>query len=306
MPPRPSRNPFIGRGSVPRPCGEVAERLCVGLQNPFKRVRLPSSPFSITRSELPAPPGPCGAYPARPPARPAGRGLFLRAAARMGRPARRRRNGLAAPPGPLRRLLHRRRASASPREPPPFDAKQAPGTGYRPCKLRPPRCAAGCAACRMQGRPSPGCLRPASRMTVHCARVMSWRLGRDTPLRCHVPCRAGLWDMGRRDSLGFWPGMRPGAQTSKGVKMCSCTHLKILAPCALHVCGRVGRPGDAQGPHAPGDICIQCGLIVDAGGGGRGGGCTGQGVHRAGAAVGEAGRELFKGASPPAAGSGWW
>ena len=28
-----------------RPCGEVAERLCVGLQNPSKRVRLPPSPF---------------------------------------------------------------------------------------------------------------------------------------------------------------------------------------------------------------------------------------------------------------------
>lgn len=127
------------------------------------------------------------------------------------------------------------------------------------------------AGCRDAPRPAACGPHPARRF---CARAMSWRLGRYQPLRCRVPCRAGLWDMGRRDS-GLLAGMRPGAQTSKGVKMCSCTHLKILAPCALHVCGRVGRPGDAQGPHAPGDICIQCGLIVDAGGGG--GGCTGRG-----------------------------
>ena len=43
-----ARHPFIGRG-MGRQCGEVAERLCVGLQNPSKRVRLPPSPLPLRR-----------------------------------------------------------------------------------------------------------------------------------------------------------------------------------------------------------------------------------------------------------------
>ena len=34
-------------------CGEVAERLCVGLQSPFTGVQIPSSPLNIIRDSSP-------------------------------------------------------------------------------------------------------------------------------------------------------------------------------------------------------------------------------------------------------------